>query len=181
MVNKPELLAPAGSFEALKAAISAGADAVYFGATSFNARNRAENFNHEELEQAIRLCRIHGVKTNITVNTQLLDREIPDGLNLIGDLLRMGADAFIIADLGLATAVKQKYPQAIIHASTQASGQNVISAKALQSIGFSRMVAPRELSFEDIKILTENSPIEIEIFVHGALCMSFSGQCLMSS
>ena len=177
----PELLCPAGSPESLDAALAAGADAVYFGAKSFNARNGAANFSEAETMEAIRKCRVLGVKTNITVNTQLYDTELLDALSLVGNLIDMGADAFIVADLGLARIIKSVYPHAELHASTQACGQNVYSAAALKSLGFSRMVAPRELSFENIKKLSETSPIETEIFVHGALCVSFSGQCLMSS
>lgn len=177
----PELLAPAGSPEALDAAISAGADAVYFGAQSFNARHSATNFDDDELCAAIEKCRTLGVKTNITLNTQLYDRELSGALELAGRLIEMGADALIVANLGLARMIKAVYPDAVLHASTQACGQNAYSAVALEKIGFSRMVAPRELSFYDIKRLCETSPIEIETFVHGALCVSFSGQCLMSS
>lgn len=177
----PELLAPAGSPEALDAALAAGADAVYFGAKTLNARHGAENFGDGEISDAIKKCRLLGVKTNITVNTQVYDRELPEALRLVGELIRLGADAFIVADLGLARMIKEMYPSAVLHASTQACGQNAYSARALEKLDFSRMVAPRELSKNDLIRLCKTSPIETEIFVHGALCVCFSGQCLMSS
>lgn len=179
--NLPELLAPAGSPDALDAALAAGADAVYFGAKTLNARHGAENFDDVSLFDAVRKCRALGVKTNITVNTEIYGRELMPALSLVGELLKVGADAFIVADLGLARAIKAMYPAAVLHASTQASGQNVYSARALGKLGFSRMVAPRELCKNDLIQLCKTSPIETEIFVHGALCVSFSGQCLMSS
>ena len=166
---KPELLSPAGSPAALEAAIMAGADAVYFGGQSFNARKNAENFNDEELLAAVRKCRLYGVKTNIVLNTQLYSAELSGALSLAEKLLSYGADAFIVADIGLATELHRHFPGIELHASTQCSGQNALSAKALADIGFRRMVAPRELPFRDIKTLCETSPIETEIFVHGAL------------
>ncbi|MBR7082650.1 MAG: U32 family peptidase [Clostridia bacterium] len=179
--NLPELLAPAGSPDALDAALAAGADAVYFGAKTLNARHGAENFDDVSLFDAVRKCRALGVKTNITINTEIYGRELMPALSLVGDLMKAGADAFIVADLGLARAIKMMYPSAVLHASTQASGQNAYSARALEKLGFSRMVAPRELCKNDLIQLCKTSPIETEIFVHGALCVSFSGQCLMSS
>ena len=177
----PELLAPAGGYDALEAALSAGADAVYFGAKTLNARAGAENFSDSAAFDAIKRCRLLGVKTNITVNTQIYDKELPEAIALVGELLGAGADAFIVADLGLARVIRSYYPTAVLHASTQASGQNAYSARALEKLGFSRMVAPREISKADLGALVLSSPIETEIFVHGALCVSFSGQCLMSS
>ncbi len=178
---KPELLSPAGSPAALEAAIMAGADAVYFGGQSFNARKNADNFDDAELLDAVRKCRLYGVKTNIVLNTQLYSAELSPALTLAEKLLSYGADAFIVADIGLATELLRHFPGISLHASTQCSGQNMLSAKELAEIGFERMVAPRELPFRDIKTLCETSPIETEIFVHGALCVSHSGQCLMSS
>ena len=178
---KPELLSPAGSPAALEAAVSAGADAVYFGAQSFNARKNASNFTDEELQKAVELCRLYGVKTNIVLNTQLYGGELSPAISLAEKLLSFGADAFIVADIGLAKELIRLFPGISLHASTQCSGQNALSAEALASIGFQRMVAPRELSLRDIQTLCKNSPIETEIFIHGALCVSHSGQCLMSS
>jgi putative protease len=178
---KPELLSPAGSPAALEAAVAAGADAVYFGAQSFNARKNASNFNDEELKNAVSLCRLYGVKTNIVLNTQLYGAELAPAILLAEQLLSYGADAFIVADIGLARELLRLFPGIHLHASTQCTGQNVLSARALAEIGFERMVAPRELSLNDIQKLCKDSPIETEIFVHGALCVSHSGQCLMSS
>ena len=177
----PELLAPAGSMRALDAAVAAGADAVYFGAKSFNARAGADNFSDEEITEAIRKLEILGVRSNITMNTQLFGGELKDALLCAEKVLCAGADAIIVADIGLATLIKRYFPEAEIHASTQLCGENVKNAEIFKSLGFSRMVAAREISFENLRFLCENSPIETEIFVHGALCVSHSGSCLMSS
>lgn len=177
----PELLAPAGSPEALRAAVAGGADAVYFGAKNFSARSFAVNFDDEALREAINYCRLFGVKTYITVNTRLYGKELGDAAELVRRAYNYGADAFITADLGLARMIRSLYPDIELHASTQMSGQNSLSAKVLASLGFSRMVVPREISSDDLRLLVASSPIETEMFVHGALCVSHSGQCLMSS
>ncbi len=177
----PELLAPAGTYKALEAAIEGGADAVYFGASEFNARMRAGNFTDEELESAVRLCRAYGVKSYITMNIRIFDRELEDSLALAAKLYGMGADALIVADNGLAREIKRQVPEMELHASTQLSGHTVSDAIALRDAGFTRMVCPREISREGLKALCEASPIEIEMFIHGAYCVSFSGQCLMSA
>lgn len=177
----PELLAPAGSAEALYAAVSAGADAVYFGVGAFNARMNAKNLDGGELADAISHCRRLGVKTYVTLNTQLYGGEVYAAAETACELYNLGVDAFITADIGLARILHSVYPEIEIHASTQMTGQNEMSAQVLSEMGFSRMVAPRELSLADIKLLCEKSPIETEIFVHGALCVSASGQCLFSS
>lgn len=177
----PELLAPAGSAEALYAAVSAGADAVYFGVGAFNARMNAKNLSQNELADAISYCRRLGVKVYVTLNTQLYGGEVYEAANAARELYELGADAFITADIGLARVLRSVYPEIELHASTQMTGQNEMSATALESMGFSRMVAPRELSLDDIRALCQGSPIETEIFVHGALCVSASGQCLLSS
>lgn len=182
-INKklPELLSPAGSPEALRAAVAGGADAVYFGAKSFSARSFAENFDEDAIKNAVRYCRALGVKTYMTVNIQLSDRELGEAAETIFRAYRYGVDAFIVADVGLANYVHTVCPEIELHASTQATGLNVYSADELKKIGFSRMVAPREISRRDLEILIKNSPIETELFVHGAICVSCSGQCLMSS
>lgn len=177
----PELLSPAGSPEALRAAVAGGADAVYFGAKSFSARSFAENFDDDAIKNAVRYCRALGVKTYMTVNIQLSDRELGEAAETIFRACRYGVDAFIVADVGLANYVHTVCPEIELHASTQATGLNVYSADELKKIGFSRMVAPREISRRDLEILIKNSPIETELFVHGAICVSCSGQCLMSS
>lgn len=179
--NLPELLSPAGSPEALRAAVAGGADAVYFGAKSFSARSFAENFDDDAIKNAVCYCRALGVKTYMTVNVQLSDRELKDAAETIFGTYRYGVDAFIVADVGLASYVHTVCPEIELHASTQATGLNVYSADELKKIGFSRMVAPREISRRDLEILIKKSPIETELFVHGAMCVSCSGQCLMSS
>lgn len=179
-IKLPELLAPAGSPEALEAAIEAGADAVYFGAGDFNARMRAKNFSREELEAALRLCRQYGVRSYVTVNTRLRDSELSEAASLVADLYEKGADAFIVADMGVARQIRLTVPEAELHASTQVSGHSAEDAAVLREMGFSRMVCPRELSLGEITRLVKASPIEIEMFIHGAHCVSFSGQCMMS-
>lgn len=179
-MKKPLLLAPCGSFEALNAAISAGADEVYFGSHSFNARYGAKNFDSDEMKSALELCRIHGVKSNITVNTCLTDRELNDALELVFNAMCMGADCFIVQDLGLAAKIKRTMPTAVLHASTQCACHSLEGAKKLAELGFDRVVLAREMSFEDIKSISD-AGIETEIFVHGALCVCHSGMCLMSS
>lgn len=176
----PELLSPAGSPEALEAAIEAGADAVYFGAGEFNARMRAKNFTEGEMSSALSLCAAYGVKTYVTVNTRVRDSELSAVLSLAEELYLGGATALIVADLGAASLIRERIPDFELHASTQFSGHSVKDAEFLQRKGFSRMVCPREISFHELTYLCKNSPIEIEAFVHGAHCVSFSGQCLMS-
>lgn len=180
-IKLPELLSPAGSPEALKAAVAGGADAVYFGAKSFSARSFAENFDDDAIKNAVGYCRALGVKTYMTVNVQLCDRELRDAAEIIFRAWRHGVDAFIVADIGLASYIHEACPEIELHASTQATGLNAFSAEELKKIGFSRMVAPREISKRDLEMLIKNSPIETELFVHGAICVSCSGQCLMSS
>jgi collagenase-like PrtC family protease len=181
MISKPELLAPCGSPEALEAAVTSGADAVYFGGTAFNARMNAKNFSDADLREAVKSCHAAGVKAYVTLNTQLYDRELAEALAYAAKIYEAGADAIIAADLGLAVLLKKFIPDVELHASTQAAGHNTAAAVKLAEIGFSRMVCARELSFADLKTLCADSPIEIEMFVHGALCVSGSGQCLMSA
>ena len=176
----PELLAPAGSPEALDAAIEAGADAVYFGSGDFNARMRAKNFSDVELTAALRKCAEYGVKSYVTVNTRLRDSELPAALELCERLYLDGATALIVADAGLAALIKEATPSFELHASTQTSGHSVRDAVEFSKMGFSRMVCPREASLAEIRSLCASSPVEIEMFIHGAHCVSFSGQCLMS-
>ncbi len=177
----PELLSPAGSPEALDAAIAGGADAVYFGASLFNARMGAKNFEGESLRTAIDKCKLYGVKTNITLNTLIHNREIYDFLKCVEELYVLGADALIVADLGSAMLIRKYFPDIELHASTQAMGHNLFAAEELSKLGFSRMVAARELPLEDLSALCKNSPIETELFIHGAICVSQSGGCLASS
>ena len=177
----PELLAPAGSFEALKAAIAGGADAVYFGGGDFNARINAKNFTNEELKQAIDMLHSCGRKAYITLNTLVHNRELDDYLRFAEFVYKSGADALIVADIGGAEAIHRHLPNLELHASTQMSGHNLAQAELLAKHGFSRMVCARELPKDDLAHLVKNSPIEIEMFTHGALCVCHSGQCLFSS
>ena len=176
-----ELLAPAGSMEALIAAVENGADAVYFGTTLFNARMMAKNFSRDEVTEAVRYCHERGARCYVTMNTAILDRMMKDAMNQVDFLYRAGVDALIIADLGLAAEIRRSYPDFPIHASTQCSAHNVDGVKLLHQLGFSRVVVARELDRDNLKTICQNSPVEIEAFVHGALCVSQSGQCLLSS
>ena len=176
----PELLSPAGSPEALRAAIEVGADAVYLGGIGFNARAGAQNFDTQSLREGIALAHAYGVKVYVTLNTQVYDRELTDWLRAVEEAYTAGADALILADIGGAALVKHYFPDFEIHASTQMSGHNTDMAAGLKTLGFSRMVVARETSYENLVTLCQNSPIETELFVHGALCVSASGQCLFS-
>ncbi len=179
--NLPELLAPAGTPQALRAAIEAGADAVYLGGTAFNARLRAENFTPENIKENIALCHAYGVRVYVTLNTLVTDKELPLLLKAAKEAHEAGADALIVADLGAAAAIRRTMPEIELHASTQSSGHNLAAAKKLADLGFSRMVLAREATAENMRNVVEKSPIETEVFVHGALCVSHSGQCLFSS
>lgn len=180
-MNKIEILAPAGNSEALKAAVLSGADAVYFGVGNFNARRNADNFPLEELKDTIKYCHSRGVKVHITLNTLIKDTEIGDAAETVRTICNAGADAVIVQDLGLARIVRSVCPEMPMHASTQMTVGTKEGLKALKDLGFSRAVLPRELNFSEIKELCEDAPLELEMFVHGALCMCVSGQCLMSA
>lgn len=176
-----ELLAPAGSFETLKAAVQSGADAVYIGGSEFSARRSAVNFTLSEIEEAAKYCRLRNVKLHVAANILIKEKETDAFLEYIGKLNEIGVDAVIIQDIGMAMVVHQMYPDLPLHASTQMTVTNSESAKKLKEAGFSRVVLARELSKEAIEKITREAGIETEVFVHGALCMSYSGQCLMSS
>ena len=177
----PELLCPAGSSDALDAAIEGGADAVYLGGTSFNARINAKNFGGDALRSAVLRAHAFGVKVYLTLNTLATDREMTAYVDAAREAVRAGVDALIVADLGGTMAIRRALPGVELHASTQMSGHNAQMATELSRFGFSRMVVAREISMENLRALMEKSPIEIEMFVHGALCVSHSGQCLFSS
>ena len=177
----PELLAPAGSYEALLAAVAAGADAIYIGGKSFGARAFAENFDIESIKNAVEYCHMHSVKLYVTVNTLIFDKEMPELAEYLKALYTIGVDALIVADLGAISLIKSVTPDMPIHASTQMSVHSVSGANAAFSLGCERVVPARELDIDNITDIVENSPCEVEIFLHGALCVSFSGQCLMSS
>ncbi len=181
MLKNVELLAPAGTYEAFIAAVENGADAVYMGGKLFNARANASNFGIEELQKIVQYAHLRNVKIHITMNTLLDDTEIKDALEFAYDIYRIGVDAVIVQDLGLASILYKHLPNLELHASTQLSTHNLEGVKELANLGFSRVVLARELSIEEIKYIVDNSPIEIEIFAHGAQCISYSGQCLMSS
>ena len=181
MAKKPELLSPAGSVAAFDAAIEAGADAIYLGLPSFNARINAQNFTPADIGAAISRAHAYGVKVYITLNTLVYDKEIPDFLRTAEVAYLSGADAVIVADLGGASLLRMHIPELELHASTQMSGHNSLAAKKLQELGFSRMVCAREMSEGDLRSFVKESPIEAEVFVHGALCVCHSGQCLFSS
>ena len=180
----PELLAPAGSEDSLRAALAAGADAVYFGGAAFSNRMRANNFAGDALGDAIRLTHAAGARAHITINTRVRDRETDDALRLAASVLDVPeearADAIIIADLGLAAEIRKRFPDAVLHASTQTSMGSADDCRFLAEHGFSRLVLPRELSRDEAAALCRLNLIEIEVFLHGALCVSCSGQCLMS-
>ena len=175
-----ELLAPAGGMEALVSAVSGGADAVYLGG-SFSARQGAKNFTDEELTQAISYCHLRGVKVYVAVNTLVSDREFEDVARHIAFINDNGADAIIVQDLGVFALAREVAPELSIHASTQMTVYDLNGAKLLEQLGFKRVVLARELSMEKIKEICEGTSLEVEVFVHGALCVSYSGQCLMSS
>ena len=177
-----ELLAPAGSYEAFKAALGAGADAVYVGGSEFGARAYAHNFTQEELLQAIDTAHIHGKKLYLTVNTLLKNRELQDRLySFLSPLYEAGLDAVIIQDFGAFQFIHRNFPDLHLHASTQMTVTGPEGMKFLEQQGATRVVASRELSLQELSDMHQASPIEIEAFIHGALCYSFSGQCLMSS
>jgi len=180
-VGKPELLSPCGSPEAVKAAVKAGADAVYLGGEQFNARMGAKNFTPDALRSVIDYCHKAGVKVYITLNTQVYDRRMREALAFAASCYEMGADALIITDLGLIGLIREHIPGLPLHASTQLMGNNAAASRHLAGLGIERMVCARELTREDIASLCAESPIEIEAFVHGALCASQSGGCLFSS
>ena len=176
-----ELLAPAGSMEALRAAVCNGADAVYLGADTFNARMNARNFSAADLQEAVVYCHVRGVKVHLTLNTLVLDREMPRAAELIRLAASCGVDAFIVQDLGVVALCRQLAPDVPIHASTQMSIHSLEGVMEAAALGCSRVVLARELPAEEIAHICKKSPVEIEVFVHGALCMCYSGQCYLSS
>ena len=181
MNKKSEILAPAGSQQALKAAVLCGADAVYLGVEALNARRSAENFTLENLAGTVRYCHSRGVKVYLTLNTLINDSEISTAYNIIKCACAAGIDALILQDLLTVDIVKKAAPDMPMHASTQMSIGTLGGIELLASLGFRRAVLPRELSRKEIEYLCENSPIELEMFVHGALCMCVSGQCYFSA
>lgn len=177
----PELLAPAGSPAMLLAALRCGADAVYLGGGGFNARASAGNFTPGELEAAIALCKWHNAKAYFALNTLVADRDLPAALALAETAVSLGADAIIVQDLGLLRLLHERFPALPLHASTQCSVQTTGGMALLRAFGVTRAVVPRECTAAELEALLRTAPVELEVFVHGALCMSVSGQCRMSA
>lgn len=180
-MKKIELLAPVGSWESMIAAVQNGADAVYLGGKNFSARQSANNFDEDELIRAVKYCHIRGVKVYITVNTLMSDPELKDLVLYIKFLYCNDVDAVILQDLGAANLIKELFPDLELHGSTQMSVHNSEGVRFLQEQGFKRVVLAREMSIEEIMNVKRNNSIDLEVFIHGALCVSYSGQCLMSS
>src|SRR5437763_7646396 len=181
VLEKPELLAPAGDEESLRAAVAAGADAVYFGLRGgFNARARADNFAAADLPRIFDYLHAHGVQGFVTFNTLVFDRELGVAEAALADIARAGADAIIVQDLGAARLARAVCPELPLHASTQMTVSSAEAAAIAASLGVTRVVLPRELSISEITEFAKGTDLELECFVHGALCVSWSGQCLTS-
>lgn len=176
-----ELLAPAGDYKSFKSALNNGADAIYLGLDNFNARAKAENFNKDNIREVVKQAHFFGAKIYVTVNTLVNDNEFDNLIEMIKIAVDAKVDAFIIQDLGVAKVLKEKFEGIILHASTQLGIHNLEGAKVAEKIGFSRIVLSREIRLEDIKLIKENTNLEIEYFVQGALCVCFSGNCYISS
>ena len=176
-----ELLAPAGSMEALRAAVQNGANAVYLGCGQFNARQSAKNFTPQALTEAVKYCHIRGVAVHLTLNTLVSDKELDEAAALIRHAAVAGVDAFIVQDLGILQLCKEIAPNIPLHGSTQMTVHSLSGVQFCASMGISRVVLSRELNRDEIRYICANSPIEIEVFGHGALCMSYSGQCYLSA
>lgn len=181
MIDKIEILAPVGSVESLYAAVENGADAVYLGGKLFNARQYASNFTDEDLKNAVKYAHLRNVNVYITANILLDDYELKDIIDYLIFLYNIDVDAVIVQDLGLARIIKELFPDFEVHGSTQMSINNYKGVQLLEELGFNRVVLARELSTEDIRYIKDHTNIELEAFIHGALCVSYSGQCLMSS
>ncbi len=180
-MNNIELLSPVGDFECLKSAVQNGANAVYLGTSSFSARAKATNFNNEELFEAIKYAKLRNVSVHLALNTLIKNYEFNSAVNIAITAYNLGVDAIIVQDLGLATFLLKHYPEIPIHASTQMTVHNLDGVNQLEKLGFSRVVLARELSLDEIKYIRENTSLQLEVFIHGALCISYSGQCLLSS
>lgn len=176
-----ELLAPVGSMESLYAAVQNGANAVYLGGKLFSARANASNFDYEELKEAISYAHLRNVKVYITVNILIDNSEMEEVIDYIRYLYEIDVDGIIVQDLGMAYLIREFFPMLDIHGSTQMTINNLSGAKFLENMGFTRVVLARETPLDEISYIKQNSNIELEAFVHGALCMSYSGQCLISS
>ena len=180
-MGRLEILAPAGNADMLKAAVFGGADAVYLGLTGFNARRTAGNFTPEELAEAVKFCHARDVRVHVTLNTLVYDAELPQLAQAVRAVAAAGADAVIVDDLATAQLVKKIAPTLALHGSTQMSIHTPEGARELAALGYDRVILARELSLDEIRAVCAASPIECEVFVHGALCMAMSGQCMMSA
>ena len=180
-MNNVEILAPAGAREQLISAVRSGANAVYLGCGSFNARRNAENFNIDDLPGVVAYCHARNVKVHVTFNTLVRDDELNQAKQEIKQIAASGVDAIIVQDLGVASLIKKCAPTLKMHASTQLSVHNVSGCKMLEELGFSRVVLARELSLNEIETICKNTSLEVEVFIHGALCISLSGGCYLSS
>lgn len=180
-MNNMEILSPAGSMEAVEAAVQSGASAIYLGYGDFNARRKAKNFTFQELEEAIHYCHLREVQVFFTLNTILRDRELPKVEELLRQVLPLGLDAVIVQDLAALSLLQQLAPTVAIHGSTQCAIHSLEGVLQAEKLGFSRVVLARELSHKELSYIAKHSPLELEVFVHGALCMSYSGQCYLSA
>ena len=176
-----EILAPAGGMESLIAGVRSGANGVYLGVKAFNARRNAGNFDYDELKTAVAYCHKRGVKVYLTLNILISDDEWELAYDTVKKSLEAGIDAFIVQDIGAAKMIREHFPQARLHGSTQMSIMTPAGAKAAEEMGFSRIVLPREMNLDEIKEIRQSTDLELEMFVHGALCMCVSGQCYLSS
>src|SRR5688500_3049727 len=179
--NVPELLAPAGSVDAVRAAVANGADAVYLGAARFNARDEGAQLSLEELEQACRIAHERGVRVYLTLNVLVKPAEMPDALAFLGECIDRGVDAAIVQDVGLVRMIQRVYPGFELHGSTQMTVHDVSGAAVMRDLGIERVVLARENTLDDVRAIRAAVPdLGLETFVHGALCISYSGQCYMS-
>ncbi|MCM1183143.1 MAG: U32 family peptidase [Roseburia sp.] len=181
MSKKVELLAPAGDFSCFQAAINAGADAVYLGGTRFGARAYAGNFTEEELAEALRIAHLFGRRIYLTVNTLVKEKELSALIPYVRPLYEAGLDGVIVQDFGVARLLRESFPELPLHASTQMTITGVYGAAFAKRLGVCRVVPARELSLEEIRDIKEQTGLEIEVFIHGAMCYAYSGQCLLSS
>lgn len=177
----PEILSPAGTLDCLKAACASGADAVYFGGQMFNARKNAGSFDSGQIAEAVRLCRLYGVRTHLTVNTSIKEQEWPQLCAFLEETLPLGVDAVIVQDPGVASYIAEHFPQTELHASTQMAVSSLDGVRWMQELGFQRVVLARELSLSEIEFIRSRTDMQLEVFIHGALCYSYSGRCLLSS
>ena len=180
-MKKIEILAPCGGFDSVISSVNSGADAIYLGLKDFSARKDAKNFTFEELKQTVSYCHIRGVKVYVTMNTLIFDSEMKSAFENVKKATECDVDALIVQDIGFASLVRKACPDLPLHGSTQMSIHTLSGAKLLKELGFKRVVLSREMSREEIKFIADNCDIELEVFVHGALCMSVSGQCYFSA